>query len=52
MNAHLDAVLKDEAPVALVVTGKNKFFSNGHDLAFLEDAAPDSQQAFTHSLCA
>ena len=46
MNAQLDAVLKDEAPVALVVTGKNKFFSNGHDLAFLEDAAPDSQQAF------
>ena len=46
VNALLDAVLADEAPIALVITGKGKFFSNGHDIAWLEEASSAQQQEF------
>jgi enoyl-CoA hydratase/carnithine racemase len=39
VHAHLDAVERRTGPCALVIAGGDKFFSNGHDVAWLEAAA-------------
>jgi enoyl-CoA hydratase/carnithine racemase len=39
VHAQLDAVERRAGPCALVIAGGDKFFSNGHDVAWLEAAA-------------
>jgi enoyl-CoA hydratase/carnithine racemase len=44
-EAALDEVEKTDGPVAMVVTGEGKFFSNGLDLTYLAAATPDEREA-------
>src|SRR5689334_10081678 len=44
-EAALDEVEKTDGPVAVVLTGEGKFFSNGLDLAYLAVATPDEREA-------
>ena len=44
-EAALDEVEKTDGPVAMVVTGDGKFFSNGLDLTYLAAATPDDRDA-------
>jgi enoyl-CoA hydratase/carnithine racemase len=47
MNALLDEVEKAEAPAALVLTGRGKFFSAGLDTDYMA-ANPDQVMAYVH----
>jgi enoyl-CoA hydratase/carnithine racemase len=44
-EAALDEVEKTDGPVAMVLTGTGKFFSNGLDLEYLGAATPDDRDA-------
>ena len=46
VHAQLDAVESDDACTALVVTGAEKFFSNGFDLGYLGSLDLDGLQSF------
>jgi enoyl-CoA hydratase/carnithine racemase len=44
-EAALDEVEKTDGPVAMVITGEGKFFSNGLDLEYLAAATSDDREA-------